>query len=125
MKNIHLLPTEEQKQHLIDIMRGDEELGLYEEAKKETIEEAAFDSSIDYKPFEDNLEPKKYYQYGFEKGAKWQQEQDKNKYSEEEVLAVLQDYCWYRIKEELDRLADEDTNTLTYIEWFQQFKKKK
>jgi len=28
---------EEQKQHLIDIMRGDEELGLYEEPKQEII----------------------------------------------------------------------------------------
>lgn len=32
MKN---LPKEEQKQHLIDMMKGDEELGLYEETKKE------------------------------------------------------------------------------------------
>jgi hypothetical protein len=40
MKNIHVLPTEEQNQHLIDIMRGDEELGLYEEAKKETMNKA-------------------------------------------------------------------------------------
>lgn len=32
---------EEQRQHLIDIMRGDEELGLYEEPKQETLEEAA------------------------------------------------------------------------------------
>jgi hypothetical protein len=31
----------EPKQHLIDIMRGDDELGLYEEPKKETLEEAA------------------------------------------------------------------------------------
>jgi hypothetical protein len=34
-------PKEETKQHLIDIMRGDEELGLYEEPKQETLEEAA------------------------------------------------------------------------------------
>jgi len=47
-----------------------EQLLEKEEVKKETLEEAAFDSSIDYKPFEDNLSPKKYYQYGFEKGAK-------------------------------------------------------
>ena len=29
-----IIPKEEQKQHLIDIMRGDEELGLYEEPKQ-------------------------------------------------------------------------------------------
>jgi hypothetical protein len=34
-----LIPQEEQKQHLIDIMRGDEELGLYEEPKQDTLEE--------------------------------------------------------------------------------------
>lgn len=33
MKNV---PKEEQKQHLIDMMKGDEELGLYDEQKKET-----------------------------------------------------------------------------------------
>jgi hypothetical protein len=37
-----IIPKEEQKQHLIDMMRGDEELGLYEEHKQETtLEEAA------------------------------------------------------------------------------------
>ena len=35
-----IIPKEEQKQHLIDIMRGDEELGLCEEAKKETMNKA-------------------------------------------------------------------------------------
>jgi hypothetical protein len=34
-----IIPKEEQKQHLIDIMRGDEELGLYEEPKQDTLEE--------------------------------------------------------------------------------------
>jgi hypothetical protein len=35
-----IIPKEEQKQHLIDMMKRDEELGLYEEPKQETIEEA-------------------------------------------------------------------------------------
>jgi hypothetical protein len=51
-----------------------------EEPKQETLEEAAFESSVDYKPFEDDLKPQKYYEYGFIKGAKWQQERS---YSEE------------------------------------------
>jgi hypothetical protein len=38
--------------------------------KQETIEEAAFESSVDYKPFEDNLSPKQYYKQGFINGAK-------------------------------------------------------
>jgi hypothetical protein len=32
-------PLEEQKQHLINIMKADEELGLYEEPKQETLQE--------------------------------------------------------------------------------------
>ena len=36
-----IIPKEEPKQHLIDTMKRDEELGLYEEPKQETIEEAA------------------------------------------------------------------------------------
>jgi hypothetical protein len=38
--------------------------------KQEKLEEAAFESSVDYKPFEDNLSPKQYYEQGFINGAK-------------------------------------------------------
>jgi hypothetical protein len=131
-----IIPKSEQKQHLIDIMREDEQLGLYEEPKKETLEEAAerlylviikpildvYDDGVSNQIGEEDINENN--RESFIAGAKWQQEQDKNKYTEEEVLAVLQDYCWYRINEELDRLADVDTNTLTYIDWFEQFKKK-
>ena len=41
-----------------------------EQYKKDPIKEAAFDSSIDCKPFDDDIEPQKYYEYGFVKGAK-------------------------------------------------------
>ncbi|MEI6882222.1 MAG: hypothetical protein WCK82_12945 [Bacteroidota bacterium] len=75
--------------------------------KQETLEEAAFESSVDYKPFVDDLEPQKYYQYGFEKGAKWQQER---MYSEEEVYEILAQFV-------------NDSPTITK-EWFEQFKKK-
>lgn len=66
------MTKEEQKQHLIDIMRGDEELGLYEEPKQETLEEAAerlaYDSTEENKGFPSMKR--------FIEGAKWQQEQD-------------------------------------------------
>jgi len=39
-----ITPKEEQKQHLIDMMKYDEELGLYEESKQETLEKAAADN---------------------------------------------------------------------------------
>ena len=52
--------------------------------KQEEIEEVAkseaFEFSVDYKPFETDLDYREYAQYGFGKGfkegAKWQQEQD-------------------------------------------------
>jgi hypothetical protein len=52
---------------------------------------------------------------GMVKGVKWQQEQDKNKYSEEEVLDLL-----HRRSFHLTHKKD----TKTTKEWFEQFKKK-
>ena len=43
----------EQKQHLIDMMRGDEELGLYEEPKKETLEDLMINNGYHDKDFDD------------------------------------------------------------------------
>jgi hypothetical protein len=57
--------------------------------------------------------------YWFEKF----QEQDKNKFSEEEVLDILYQWSMYKIDIELKRLADELPNILPYNEWFSQFKK--
>ena len=59
-----IIPKEEQKQHLIDIMRGDEELGLYEEPKQEKPvqvkggDNVIFPSSttITFKPKQETLE---------------------------------------------------------------------
>jgi hypothetical protein len=58
-----------------------EELGLYEEPKHETIEEAAIRMFNDFQknnPIvpKNNINP---YKLGFINGVKWQQEQDKNK----------------------------------------------
>ena len=52
---------------------------------------------------------------GHKFGAKWQQEQDKNKYSEEEVLSFLNDMnSWPTIFNDSEDIR----------EWFEQFKKK-
>ena len=48
--------------------------------KQETLEEAA------ERGFGDYLFDYEKYRYGFIEGAKWQQEKDKNKYSEEDML---------------------------------------
>jgi hypothetical protein len=94
----------QQKQHLIDMMKADEELGLYEQEvcnycgktlreqlkgcgeitcyrqylrKQETLEEAA----DKYFPFADKMGGETYTAYrGFITGAKWQQEQNKKCY---------------------------------------------
>jgi hypothetical protein len=50
----------------------------------------------------------------FAAGAKWQQEQDKNKFSEEEVIQILINYQHYLTTND-DRTADE---------WFENIKKK-
>jgi hypothetical protein len=62
---------EEQKQHLINMMKADEELGLYEE----TLQEAAKNHSN--QTIRDNSEK------SFIAGAKWQAER---MYSEEDML---------------------------------------
>ena len=81
--------------------------------EKETIEEAAekyakqFDYAEDSSPYNDFIE-----------GGKWRQEQDKNKYSEEEVRKISLDffYHWWNSK---------GTNTEQgFDKWFEQFKKR-
>jgi hypothetical protein len=81
------------------------------ESPQETLEEAAFESSVDYKPFEDDLKPQKYYEYGFIKGAKWQQER---MYSEEDMIEFAK-YC---------NLKDDLSVRELLVIWFEQFKKK-
>jgi hypothetical protein len=53
-------------------------------------------------------------------GAKWQQEQDKNKFSEEEVIDIAIKYFnhYYNIRSSGRMLINHD------LEWFEQFKNK-
>jgi len=83
--------------------------------KQETFEQAAFESSVDYKPFEYDLEPQKYYQYGFEKGAKLQAEK---MYSEEDLKEAFKvNYTPFSAT----NIGDFDKD---WDKWFKQFKKK-
>jgi len=116
-----IIPKEEQKQHIIDMMKSDEELGLYEESKQdeimerfianakqqETLEEVAenYSKQFDYPEDSDAY-------FDFIEGAKWQQGRS---YSEEEVETIAKDaYTMGR------------NNILigVFNKWFQQFKKK-
>jgi len=73
------------KKLLIEIMKEDEDLGLYieqmekEELKQETLEEASHNAWLTYEHVEGNLYSTSF-KNGFKLGAKWEQEQDKNKY---------------------------------------------
>lgn len=64
-----------------------------EEPKKETLEEAALNIIPDKSTagWIDSFSATE--RIGFIKGAKWQQEQDKNKYSEEEVIEIAKQYA--------------------------------
>jgi hypothetical protein len=71
---------EEKKQHLIDIMKSDEELGLYDEPKQETtLEEVAenYGWRIKTNTFSDPVKANELAnsaKQDFINGAKWQQE---------------------------------------------------
>ena len=86
---------------------------IEKQPKQETLEEVAKRESQlgEYdRSFESTRE--KY----FIKGAKWQQEQNKNLYTEEEVYTLLNDALW-----DLSKMG---YNQKKLDEWFEQFKKK-
>ena len=74
---------------------------------KETLEEAAKNYTIDFSTMS-----------AFTLGAKWQTEQDNNKYGEEEVLDLLYKRDLYLFN------RDEEIELELPEEWFEQFKKK-
>jgi hypothetical protein len=79
-----------------------------EEPKQETIEEVA-----------ERYSANELSQLGFINGAKWQQEQDKNKYSEKEMLEMLHKFGFdytYNYKEE-------KTIYEWIPEWFEEYKR--
>jgi hypothetical protein len=82
-----------------------------EEPKQETLEETAENFAIDKQNDKTSL----YYiaLESFKDGAKWQQEQDKKMYSEEEVENILIEY-----------VKTNPSKPYRVISWFEQFKKK-
>jgi hypothetical protein len=95
------MKKEEQKQHIIDMMRYDEELGLYEN----WVEDAEKESSLSDLNSKANI-----FWSGYRVGVKSKERM----YSEEEVLELL-----LKSKIETSNLYYEDMK-----EWFEQFKKK-
>ena len=79
---------EQQKQHLIDIMQKDEELGLYDEPNQ-----ALKDAAERYSEYLEDFENKNTYEHGFKDGAKWQQERS---YSEEDLNKHVIEFLEWR-----------------------------
>lgn len=115
------MKTEEPKQHVEFINNNIDQLDkAIESFKQETLEEV----SLRLAQMLGTKDSFKYIKSAFELGAKWQQEQDKNKYSEEEVEIIIQklmndvhcgDLCYG------DNVID---FKLSPRQWFEQFKNK-
>jgi hypothetical protein len=132
-----IIPKEEQKQHLVDMMKSDEELGLYEEPKTkcycghttycdcgpeqdfkdielpqqerpETLEEVA-ERFYGEEEVVNDYDISGYLQSAFLTGAKWQQERS---YSEEDIREAF-----------LAGVEKESYKGLNFDDWFEKFKK--
>ena len=102
---------------------------FYQKPKQETLEEAAEKYSenweettgLDY----ENTVPSEVNKLDFINGAKWQQEQNKNLYSEEDMIEFADFYYQYK---ELIKLNNWETIEVSkedvFKKWFEQFKKK-
>ena len=99
-------------------IQNDEEL----RPKKETLEEVAerlYPTTID--SFTDTgIDLSETERIIFKEGVKWQQEQNKNKYSEEEALELLNNFNKHTLQLQKLKLG----NSFNVKEWFEQFKKK-
>jgi hypothetical protein len=112
-----IIPKEEQKQHLIDMMRNDEELGLYDETEHLLSTQANKERLLEDVKEETLREAAERYRFGntydnFIRGAEWQ---EKRMYSEEEVIDLLQEMNDYPTIFE---------GRIDIKEWFEQLKKK-
>jgi hypothetical protein len=98
------MKKEEQKQHLIDMMRYDENLGLYEN----WVEDAEKESNLSDLNREANI-----FWSGFRVGVKCKERM----YSEEDMAESFM-ACWKA------NVSDGIECKLSFKEWFEQFKKK-
>ena len=90
-----------------------------EEPKQETLEEAA--DSYSSNPIFRMGTPRQDIKRGFELGAKYQQEQEKNKYSEEEVRNAIDYGANLGLEQDIGNSFEW---TRKQNKWFEQFKKK-
>ena len=90
------------------------------ESEKETLEEIFKETASKYAEEENSSYTNDYYGFinGAIEGVKWQKEQDKNKYSEEEVIELLNK------REDCINQTSSIFEYTTAKDWFEQFKKK-
>ena len=99
------MKKEIEKQHLIDMMKDDEELVLYEKCIEDAIKE---------RPSLDLENTANAFGTGFRIGAKYKQER---MYTEEDMAESFM-ACWKA------NVSDGNECKLSFKEWFEQFKKK-
>jgi hypothetical protein len=96
-----------------------------EEPKQETLEEREpYWYLIDKKAEQNNQIDLDAYANGVQDGVKWQKEQDKNKYSEEDVYDLLVE--WTAYQNGFPRVDEDEipNGFMSFNQWFEQFKKK-
>ena len=101
-----IIPKEEQKQHLIDMMKGDEELGLYEEPKQEIVKDLAYwkaNAEEDYMKVPISV-------------LRYISELENQMCGDEEVFNLCRAFATF--------VAHKDPSYKKQQEWFEQFKKK-
>ena len=120
------MDKDKQKQHLIDIIKDDEKLGLYDEPKQETLEQVA-ERILHRNEVEDGdmilscTFPNTI--KSMVEMAEWQAEK---MYSEEEVLELLQKALTHKDDGETGSLitAQGKIRTANFYSWFERFKNK-
>jgi hypothetical protein len=112
-----ILPVEEPKQSIEEY----EQQGLekyFEEHKQETLEEAAEHYAENEIKDRGTYKDKLICSIDFMAGAQWQQEQDKNKYSEGDMKSSFQ------VGFNVGYNDEESPSYLTFEEWIKEYKKK-
>lgn len=106
----------------IEFTINDDKMCTKTPIKQETLEEVAERIAENFK----NVDFKAGVIYGIIEGAKWQQEQDKNKYSEEEVTDLLQKALIHKDDGEIGALvtAQGEIRTANFNQWVDKYKKK-
>ena len=103
---------ENQRRLLIDMMKYDEELGLYEKPKQETLEDAAEKFAINIQTKAGTMSRENAIEW-FKAGAKYQA---KRMYSDEEVFNLCRDFAIF--------VTHNDPSYKKQQEWFDKVKKK-